>query len=341
MANLRRKTQGKRRARGSRRDPPASRGQATRVLAQGAGAVPRKAFGSIPSSLPSHCWDAFHSSHAALPRAVGPYTVVRTTVLHKTSSVAVAIGTMQRALPSGELAWSSFVMAHSNDPTLPLSTLGSTDLENITPPGSRMGDDSTFTCCPSAISVQVMCPTALQTASGQVTAAVCPVRMSLGDDTRSWNNLNSAMLSFFRPRVMTAGKLALRGVQLDSFPLSMAECSEFLPFRNDAAVSGTFFSSEIKPRGWAPFYITNVDGADLTFLITVEWRVRFDVGNPAAASHTHHGVTSDAAWDHHIRRASAALPGVVDIVSKVADVGVSAVKGAAAVHDALAIAGFV
>jgi len=73
----------------------------------------------------------------------------------------------------------------------------------------------------------------------------------------------------------------------------------------------------------------NPTNAEIQLLIAVEWRVRFDVGNPAVASHSHHGVSSDASWDHHIRRATAALPGVVDIVEKVANTGFALYKGAA------------
>jgi hypothetical protein len=65
----------------------------------------------------------------------------------------------------------------------------------------------------------------------------------------------------------------------------------------------------------------NPTGADLQMLICVEWRVRFDVGNPAIASHSHHGVSSDVGWDQQIRRATDALPGVIDIVERVANTG--------------------
>lgn len=80
--------------------------------------------------------------------------------------------------------------------------------------------------------------------------------------------------------------------------------------------------------------ISNPQLAQISLLITVEWRVRFDISNPAVASHTHHGVSSDLSWERAIRRASDALPGVVDIVQKVANVGVAGVQGYKAISAA-------
>lgn len=307
------------------------RSRGDRILAQGAmGAVPR-AFGSMSGKLHPQAWNAFHSSHAPLPRSVGPYTVVRTTSLHTSSATNVIIGTMQH---EGEVpvssqglsraAWSQFCIAESAG----TGAIGSTNAVKFfvgSAPGN-IGLDSTFTCCPSAISVQVMCPTALQTASGTIAAAVCPVRLDLSSEARTWQTLTSNLVSYMRPRILTAGKLALRGVQLDSYPLSMKDCSEFLPMKSeeDSSTAVPWSATGPKPCGWAPFMFYNATGASLQFMITIEWRVRFDIGHPAVSSHTHHGVTSDHGWDMHIRRAIELAPGVIDIAEKVANSGIMA-----------------
>jgi len=215
-----------------------------------------------------------------------------------------------------------------------IGTTAATAFQTVPVPGSTVGVDSTFTCCPAALSVQLMCPTALQTASGQLAAAVCPVRMALGGTTKTWSDVSSDVVAFFRPRMLTAGKLALRGVQMDSFPLSMAEVSNFLPYRNESDAAASVWSNEVVPRGWAPIVIVNPDTANLSILVSIEWRVRFDISNPAVSSHTHHGVTSDYAWDQHIKRASDALPGVVDIVGKVANLGIAGINGVRALRNA-------
>jgi len=309
---------------------PAVRSRADRVLAQGTVGAVTKAFGSSGGKMHPQVWNAFHSSHAPLPRSVGPYTVVRTTLLHTSSAANVVIATMQHDLPYANTpgilkkSWSQWCVAEVAGAGA-IGSTGATKFFKGNPPGN-IGGDSTFTCCPSAISVQVMCPTALQTASGTVAAAVCPVRLDLSDDGRSWAAIQQDLIAFMRPRLMTAGKLALRGVQLDSYPLSMAACSEFLPMKEeDDSPEGTAWTAGgPHPIGWAPFMFYNGTGQPLQYLITTEWRVRFDIGHPAVSSHTHHGVSTDVGWDHHIRKAIEVAPGVIDIVERIANSGVMA-----------------
>jgi hypothetical protein len=242
--------------------------------------------------------------------------------LISSSSAAILIGTMKKKTEFGDY-WAQINVAEEAAATA-IGTTNATRFYVTNPPGNLLGDASTFTCCPAAISAQVMCPTALQTASGLVGAAVCPVRMDLAGDTRSWNDLVTDFVAYMKPRLMTAGKLALRGVQLDSYPLSMADCSEFLPMAGQADTAGAAWNTAgPRPCGWAPFVIYNQTGAELQILITVEWRVRFDIGNPAVSSHSHHGVTSDVSWDQHLRRAIDLAPGVIDIVEKVANTGMA------------------
>jgi hypothetical protein len=177
----------------------------------------------------------------------------------------------------------------------------------------------------------------LQQAAGQLAAAVIPARIDLFRSHLTWGEIEQEFISYFRPRLMSAGKLSLRGVQLDSHPLSMNDCSEFLPMRistdQGTSTSPVPWNNSNTPRfrGWAPMAVYNPSQAPLSLLVSIEWRVRFDISNPAVSSHSHHGVSSDHAWEQGLRKAHAALPGVLDIVEKVANTGLSiygAVKGA-------------
>jgi hypothetical protein len=154
------------------------------------------------------------------------------------------------------------------------------------------------------------------------------MRFDLTDSTEIWTDISQKTVAYFRPRLLSAGKLALRGVQLNSMPLSMSDCSDFAPLQITAAVTTPplWNSPQGRPVGWAPIVIVNPDTAPIMLLITIEWRVRFDISNPAVSSHTHHGVTSDVAWDGHIQAATRALPGVLDIVEKVANTGLGVAK---------------
>jgi len=141
---------------------------------------------------------------------------------------------------------------------------------------------------------------------------------------------------------MTAGKLTLRGVQGDSYPLNMAKVSEFTPMdvRSDGTVtyngSNSYYSG-----GWAPIVIINngynlaTTPLTLQFLITIEWRVRFDIGNPAVASHSYHGVASDSDWGKMIEAAASKAHGMLDIVERVANVGSSLAKAGQLVSKAV------
>lgn len=303
---------------------------------QGTGRSVQVAFGrrgrkqTIPRGLSNRCWDAFDQCHAALPRSVGPYTVLRTTLMHKTTSKCILIGTFDRrddAAYYGPL-WSTTVIAEqSGADGLLIGTQNATKFFGVPEPGTAGVSSgtrvaSTNQVCPAGISVQVMGNKSLNAAEGQLAACVIPAGMDLRGTDMSWQDVSKRIISYFRPRLLSGGKLALRGVQMNSHPLNMTDCSDFRTIElmtGEDAVPWNMATES--PSGWAPMAIINEDASDITLLVSVEWRVRFDMGHPAVASHQHHGVTSDSAWDNHIKSAVAALPGVIDIVEKVAQTG--------------------
>lgn len=382
-----------------------TRAKGTIVLAQGAAVAPRRAVGSgkmsIPRGLPPFCWDATHSSHAALPRAVGPYTVVRTTQLITTKSPMMIFGTfstqdiglgattgaLSDGTGTGQKFWTNVcaagIMPEATNaqvtgpvfdnqvtqfhtvPAPGAASTGAFGLPNTaTGSGTFYTSNSNLTCVPSALTVQLISPEPVQTAAGTAVAAVCPVRMNLRDSPKSYKTIADEVVSYFRPRVLTGGKLALRGVKMDSFPLSMTDVSDFRPAwkldpqiaapshlywsgadNQQGITAGNGFSEiqkkfrvNLEPEGWAPIVYYNpynmpteavVEGKEqqeMSFMVTMEWRVRFDLSNPAASTHMMHKPSTDSQWHEHIRRASDALPGVIDIVEKVANAGLSAYK---------------
>lgn len=313
------------------------RSRADRVLAQGVGKTVPKAFGSV-KAVGLEGWDAFMPHHLPLPRSVGAYTVVRTTKLITSNDRVNIFGTF-RNTQSASNNWTNICMIRSKDSALPINTTTGT------PPGNaiRTGvpfpgvpvNGSTISVVPAALSVQIMNQNALQTTNGIVAGAVSMTQLDLRDRTETWAELGNEMISFLRPRLMSAGKLALRGVQADSFPLNMAECSEFAPIESVSDATVPLNSSlGINPVGWAPIVVINEGSTadpplELTFLVTIEWRVRFDIGNPAVSSHSHHGVTSDRHWDNLIKNAQSKAHGMRDIADSVANGAQSMMKTAA------------
>ncbi len=307
------------------------RSTADQVQAQGAGKAVARPFGAPKFTRAQlMCWDAFHPSHLPLPRAVGPYTVVRTTTLVTSSDHVNIIGTFRRE-HSDRNDWSNTVMLSSVLSGSAINAASNARQFTCPFPGVAVAG-SGFTCTPSALSVQVMNANPLQTTEGLVAGAVCPTQLDLRGRTETWNDLGNEVISYMRPRLMTAGKLTLRGVQGDSYPLNMSSISEFtsMYLDNDGVVTYDD-ANAYHPNGWAPIVIIN-NGHDLNpplalqYLITVEWRVRFDIGNPAVASHRYHGVASDADWGKMIEAAASKAHGMLDIVERVANMGTSLAK---------------
>jgi hypothetical protein len=194
------------------------------------------------------------------------------------------------------------------------------------------GSNTTFTCVPAAISVQILNGNALQTTSGIQYGAVCPTQLDARNTTRTWTQLGTEVIAYMRPRLVSAAKLALRGVQMNSYPLDMTNLSDFTALNVQSTGTTTWDSTTgFESAGWAPMVVYNPDKSLLTYLVCVEWRVRFDMANPAVASHTQHSVTPDPVWNDMIHAAVALGHGVRDIATEVANAGVA--EGSYLAHD--------
>lgn len=316
---LRRRNRERAARRAARGGEPRSR--ADRQLAQGTGKAVTKAFQpNAPKSSALKAWDAFDPQHAPLPRATGPYAVVRTSKILTTSAKYVQFGAFLRGRSQYE-SWSTMVGYEDVVASDPVGGTNNARAIVVPVPGiASIG--SGMTAVPSAISIQVMNPEALQTTTGILAGAVCSTQMDLTDRTETFNDISSEVISYFKPRLMSAAKLALRGVQANSYPLNMSAVSDFRSVSNDTLDGAVFtLGGELRPEGWAPIVVINNNNVDLQILVAVEWRVRFDIGNPAVSSHVHHGVTPDHQWNKMMQTAINMGNGIMDIVEKVASAG--------------------
>ena len=283
--------------------------------------------GSLATAHSLACWDATKPMHLPLPRAVGPYTTVRVTKRFSSTARDLVFGTyrgsndhwtnvccLEDALGTDPINGTNNVVYH----TLPLAGLSS---------GS-----SGLTATPSAFTVQVMNPEPLNVTGGIVYGGIMNTQAKIVDRTETWDSYMGNFIAYQAPRMMSAGKLALRGVKASSYPLSMSQLSEFTPlgvFSDTTTTLSTANAGHVEPHGFAPILVNNPQSIDLEYLVTVEFRVRFDLLNPASAGHTHHPVSSDSTWDAMIRKAVALGHGFIDIVDTVANAGSAASKVAA------------
>lgn len=296
-----------------------------RRLAQGVGAIPPKAYGGRDAYTLA-CWDATHPSHLPLPRAVGDYTIIRTTKRIPLAKQVCMIGTFQREQASlATPRWSNICAVTDNVASNPVNGAANTRVYTF----DLSGFGSAATVVPAALTVQIMNPEALQTTAGITYIGVMKTQAAWGGSTDTWETRAGQFVQYMAPRLCSAGKLALRGVKVNSFPLNMTALADFqeLELSNDTNAYA-WNGDDFQPVGMAPIVIYNTvssgEVAALELLVTVEWRVRFDITNPASAGHTQHPCASDSTWQRLMRAASSMGHGVRDIAETVASAGAAA-----------------
>jgi len=146
----------------------------------------------------------------------------------------------------------------------------------------------------------------------------------IGGRTESWTDYFNRFVNFQSPRLLSAAKLALKGVQISSYPLDMTEISDFTQLQQETDGLFAMDNTAPEPRGWTPIMVMNPDAVRLEYLVTTEWRVRFDLQNPASAGHQYHQMQTDSTWNEMTKRAVALGNGVRDIAEVVADIGIAA-----------------
>jgi hypothetical protein len=223
-------------------------------------------------------------------------------------------------------AWRSICGVEDVNSALPVNNAGNTAPIAIPFPGvTPSGTSTALDVCPCALTVQVMNPTAVAASGGIFAMGRCNQQWDLGDSTQTWDTHVDQFISYFSPRLLSGGKLALKGVTCSSYPLDMTEYSSFMPIVTTGAAI-TWNDAFGGPAAMAPivFVQNTVPVATLDFLVTIEWRVRFDVGNPACASHIYHPPTPDSDYSKVIQTMQAMGHGVEDIEEAV---GVAATIG--------------
>ncbi len=301
-----------------------------KALAQDVGRTPRKPFGSAPSGRPKggrlqkqdvnslQYFDATLPPHLALPRPVGPYAVIRTTELFDSTAsfMMFAFLASDHGSTNTEVEWLAACGVSSVAAGTSINGANNTSL--IPMVGlDTLGNSAVI--CPAALTVQVMNGNALQTTSGIIAGGIATTQNILGGDSRTWAAVASQFISYMSPRMLSAGKLALKAVRGSSYPLDMSDASSFRTVRPYSSIGTTFTwnGDAVRPSGFAPICVWNVDGVNLTYMVTMEWRVRFDPANPASAAHTHHPMAKMETWEKVIKQATRLGNGIVDVAETV------------------------
>lgn len=283
----------------------------------------------------SHALNAMHPCHLPLPRAVGAYTVIRTTDIVNSAREANLFGVFKGpASQFTDTSWlTDIAVTNANGGSqLPIGDtegagnavfFSSSALKEASLNGARM--------VPAAITVQVMNSESLQNAEGIVYIGRSKTVLDLMGSGRTWKELMDELVSYSAPRLCSAGKLALRGVQVNAIPNNMSVLSDFVPRRGSASGRQKWDQSNyaLDFEGFGPIFVYNPDSVALKYLVTIEWRMRFDPLNPAYAGHTMHTPATESTWNKVIGEAEAAGNGVMDIADVVGDIGMAALPYAA------------
>jgi len=316
-----------------------------RLLYQGVAATARKNFGT-KSAAPNKtgflrnkitqlitALDAKIPRTLGLPRAVGPYTVIRT-------NTVVSPGAGENFLLFSPLLFNSGVSDSTWRDAQWLSAVGLAQkgaggdavgnpngIRTLTNPIGVLGEATDLV--PASLTVQVVNSKPLEQASGTYFMGRVNQMFDYGGSTTTtWDDLRYRFISYFSPRMLAGGKLALRGVQCSAYPLDMTEYSSFRE-ANSAVL--TTWNDRLSTASLSPIiFVSNQDmvADSVQFLVTIEWRVRFDPLNPAVASHQHHDTLADEAWNGLVKVASGMGHGVEEIAEGVAAGG--AIVGGAA-----------
>jgi hypothetical protein len=318
-------------------------------IKQGAGAVnacpfpgskKKKSKGGGPNGSlgwMKHALNAMHPSHLALPRAVGGYSVIRTTDIHTISEPFALFGLFKG--PRTQFTETCWGTATGVVPGLPGYDKPIRDEDNavflLSTPLRSVALDGT-TMVPAAITVQIMNGNALQTTSGMTFIGRSKTVLDLMGDLRTWQEVADGLINYSAPRLCSAGKLALRGVQVDGVPNNMSVLSDFVPRANFPGTgdrqTGTWSTNtgniQTDFAGFGPIFVVNPGLVELQVIVTVEWRMRFDPLNPAYAGHVVHTPSSESTWSKVISSAESLGNGVRDIADVVADLGLMAAVAA-------------
>jgi len=308
-------------------------------IKQGAAAAVGKAFGATGKKKKEkrqkeggyggdclRCWDAFDPAHLPLPRAVAPYTTIRTTAIWNPSddnnrTFALFAPSIDVASDGGQ--WNSSYAISSNKLMTDALNVSAGATQHAFA-GMNTASWKAASVVPSAFSIQIMNPEAMATTTGMVYVGRClnKVNLSEGDLTKTFQSVVDNLVSYSAPRLCSAGKLALRGVQVDSIPNNMSQLANFTTLKEAITASFTLSASNYQHQeGFNPIFIYNPNQVALQVLVCCEWRVRFDPSNPAYAACRMHEPSTDHTWYETLRKGAEMGSAVVDIAEKAVQLG--------------------
>lgn len=293
----------------------------TRPLRQGVAEAPRGGVMTRVTQGPKvhgslcHYFDATSPSHLPLPRAIGPYITLKTSTLIVSTDKVCVFGSF-----AWNGRWTSTCCLSSVNSALAINATENTRRHEYPLHSLASGIE---TMVPAAVTVQVMNPGALQDTTGTVLGSVLNYVPIQSTDLSTWTQWADRVVSYNQPRLMAAAKLALRGVKASCVPMDMNDLSDFSHLYQSADPS-VFTNDWLDAHGFAPIFVYNPNAISLNYLVTTEWRCRFDAVNPAVSTHIKHNSTPPSFHDKVVNSIPHFGVAFKELADVVADVGIAA-----------------
>lgn len=283
--------------------------------------TPSMGNGGRRQRIPRHlsCWDANHLAHIPLPRSTGPYTVTRVTTRLTVDKAVNIFGTYRRqtGTEDGRGEWSNIFC---------ISDVAAGNAVNAANNAEIFGHTMTAythdtSLSPSAFTVQICNPQALQTTTGMTYVGTCAAQLGISNSSDTWTSWANRFVSTMKPMALSASTIALSSKQVSAYPLDLESLCDFTEPGNTLVDQTTTWNNTLlAPAGFSPILLFNPGGAALEVLVTTEWRTRFSLSHPAASSHSMHKPTPETQWHKAVTAAASLGHGVVEVASAAATV---------------------
>lgn len=291
---------------------------------QAVGTFPDKFIGGAVAKNPTPaCFNALSRVTWGLPRAVGPYTIITMTRrINTPNRIMIFAPWSNKTVANSALQPTNIIAVGCSAANSSNPWNGSNQWEQLGLPAGNFFDQ--IEAVPCAFTVQVMNPNPLTTADGIITIGRLHTKQEFASigATHTKEDVLNGMQQFCAPRLVSGGKLCLRGVFGSLVPYDMAELSNFrgVEVRADGNFtwdySGTGTPLPYESLGMAPLFVyQSVSPVSLDYLVTVKYRVRFPVTNIAMATHVMHPISDD----HKLHRAMSTFQELGHGIQELAD----------------------
>jgi len=251
-------------------------------------------------------FNALSNAHIPLPRQTGPYSVFSMSKVITTTDVVGIFGFFKVRQSGAGAAIAGDAPSITN--VCAVTSVASGTAVGAASNARSWGVDFSglgvaTTISPYAYTVQINCGTAIGSATGLVSFVQNMSELQLGGTARTWDTFAQQMQSGARMRTCSAGEIAWRGKMSHGVPIDPSDMEAFYGHIHHSDSTFTWneggdgnWTNHICPMATSQLVVYNPSGATLTYTITLQYRLRYDISDPSYSTHTTHAASTDGEW---------------------------------------------